>query len=81
MYSNSLSFVMKCACELTLGLFPQLCTGSVIISTDLDHYLSQAHTVLSVNILMQAEGVGGKWFGNTEPCEDAVAITTYNMWL
>lgn len=46
-------------------VFPQLCPGSLIISTDLNHYLSQGLTALSVNISMQTDTRESEWTCNT----------------
>lgn len=61
-------------------VFSHSCAQALIISTDLDHYLSQALTALSVNISMQTDAGEGKWSCNTESCQDAAAIVT-DMWL
>lgn len=60
----------------SLSLFPQLCPGTVIISTDLDHCLSHPLTALSANISMQTDAREGKWSCNPESCGDAVAVIT-----
>lgn len=56
-------------------VFPQLCPGSLIISTDLNHYLSKGLTALSVNISMQTNVRHIEWSYNTQSYKDIVTIT------
>lgn len=54
-------------------VFPQLCPGALIISTDLDHYLCQGLTALSVNISMQTEVT-------LQPPTCVCGVTTYKIY-